>query len=212
MLFRQPELHGPDGEPIEIPELLAKRIRQGVCSVDRPANISLPGVSGDLLDILMKTAGAIAGERVEVAVVFSPQGKRVYRASGSAERVEVPSRLLAGALMIHNHPEHSPLSLEDLDALFSSRLASVWAVGGPWLYGATVGNQGASKSARAQQKFRAAYLARAVYAVLSDMARRKELRPGQRRSLETIHQHVVLCELAGDGLIHYIRLKHATRP
>lgn len=209
MYFHQPELTGPDGEPVEIPKALSRRLRQEILSPSRRNLSLLPGLSASLFQAIQEVAHGIARKPVEHAVVLSPEGLVLSTTVGTATNVRVPTGSLHGAHLVHNHPLELPLGTEDLEALFVTGLVSVWAVGGPWLHGACLGETDAGHSRFADLKFRSSYLSGAVFAVLSDMDRRMELKNTRSGDLEAIHQHLLLCELAAEGFIHYHRHRYA---
>ena len=204
--FGAPELTGPDGTPTEVPDLLAGNLRRDATDPDPLGQALFDGLDPDLAVAILAAARKIAAEPVEHAIVLSGKGAVLRRKTGKRDSVSIESGNLAGAHFVHNHPEGTPLSDADLMALYETDLASVWAVGGSWLYGAMIGRRGKSRSTAADLKMTHGTLSRAAFAVVSDLFRYDPAITAE--SLECRHSHAVLSELAAAGFIRYCRLRY----
>jgi hypothetical protein len=204
--FNQPELTGPSGEPIEVPDSLAARIL-GFASEDGESFALMEDSDPQLIASVLAHAKALAVEKNENAVLLSCDGKVIRREVGSERVVAVPSLLLRGSNLVHNHPAGTPLGAEDIENMLLHGMASVWAVGGPWLYGAKAGSRRISLP---DLRLRSDYLNRAIYSVLADAFRHGSLPDVQESRLESIHLHALWSELAREGFIRYARSRYET--
>lgn len=208
--FGSPELTGHDGNPVVVADDLAKRLRRHAMDDAPSIGSLLRQLHPQLREALASWSVKLAAEPVEKAIVLSADGQEIGMRKGNRSRVGVEADLLEDAHLIHNHPQGTPLSDSDLQALFDTELSSVWAVGGTWLYGASIGRKGKDRSVGASFKVAWSHLSEATFAVLSDLSRHDPgIEPG---SLETRHLHAVLSELAGAGFIQYCRVGCGTRP
>lgn len=204
--FTSPELTGHDGNPVEVAEVLAARLRRHALDEAPMADSFLSQLNPLLSKALVTWALKLSGEPVEKAIVLSTDGQEFRRRLGKSNQVAVEVDLLREAHLIHNHPQGTPLSDSDVLALFDTELASVWAVGGRWLYGAEIGRRGKDGSSGANFRVAWNHFSEAAFAVLSDLSRHN---PGiERVSLETRHLHAVLSELAEAGFIRYCRVSY----
>lgn len=201
--FKQPELTGPSGEPIEVPDDLSARVRESVLSETETNSSMFLGLSEGLQRSLLGEAMRTAGLANEMGAVITKDGAVLHRQRGGPDSVAIHENILRGMVFFRNHPKQLPLSIEDLEALLSTEVEQVWAVGGKWLYGAAAG-PGASRSrARSHLRYRASALRDPVYAVIANLIKRGMLDPGAG---ETAHLHAVLSELAREGIIDYTKI------
>lgn len=203
--FHQPELTGPSGEPIQVPDELSARVREAVLCAEESNPAMFLGLSEGLQRSLLREALRTAGLANEEGTVIAKDGTIQHRQRGGAESVAIHARFLRGMVFLHNHPQGLPLSIEDVEALFSTEVAQVWAVGGGWLYGAAAGPGASGFRARSHLRHRASCLRNQVYAVIADVIKRGILDPAAG---EAGHLHAVLSELAREGLIDYTRIRH----
>lgn len=204
--FKAPELTGYDGKPIEIPNALAERLRRHATDEVPVGTGFFNELSPKLSKSLIACSSQLESEVVEKAIVLSNDGELKVERSGHRDRVGVESRFLKDAHLIHNHPEGTPLSDSDIQALYETQLSSEWAVGNKWLYGAEIGPKGLSTSSLADFAMTRTFLTQAAFAVVSDLFRNDA--SISEDSLETRHLHAVLCELAETGFIRYCRVRY----
>ena len=204
--FKAPELTGYDGKPVEIPDALAERLRRHATDEGPIGETFFNEIGFSLSKSLIACSLRLEAEMVEKAIVLSNDGKQEVEKSGNRDRVSVEARLLNDAHLIHNHPEGTPLSDSDIQALYETQLSSVWAVGNKWLYGAEIGPKGLSASSLADFTMTRTFLTQAAFAVVSDLFRNDA--SISEDSLETRHLHAVLCELAEAGFIRYCRVRY----
>jgi len=204
--FNQPELTGPSGEPIEVPDDLSARVREVVSSVEETRPAMFLGLSEGLQRSLLGEARRIAKFATEVGTVLAKDGTVLHHRRGGPESVAIHEDFLRGMVFIHNHPKGLPLGIGDVEALFATEVEQVWAVGGEWLYGAAAGAGASGYGARSHLRHRASALRDPVYAVIADLIKGGIMDPGAG---EAGHLHAVLSELAREGLIAYTRVHHA---
>jgi hypothetical protein len=205
--FGSPELTDHDGTPIDVPDLLAERLSQHIGRSRQDCSL-FDELNPILAQAIRSAAAKIAVEPLENAIVLSPDGAVVSKSLGNRNRVGIDSRLIKNTAFVHNHPEGTPLSDSDIQALFETEVSSVWAVGGEWIYGASLGSKGSGPTVLGDLKVAYGYLSKATFAIISD-----RFRHGtgiDESTLEIIHQHVVLSELAVAGFIRYCRFKYGT--
>ena len=203
--FKQPELTGPSGEPIEVPEDLSARVSESVLGEAETNPAMFLGLSERLQRSLLDEAVRTADLANEMGAVITMDGAVLHRQRGGPDSVAIHEHFLSGMVFFHNHPKRLPLSIEDIEALPSTRVEQVWAVGGEWLYGATAGTGAGGFRARSHLRYRARALRDQVYAVISDLIKRGLMDPGAG---ESGHLHAVLSELAREGAIDYTRIRH----
>lgn len=207
-LFRSPELTGPDGESVELSDALEKRLRKGALQVGPSGESIFENLQPELRRGLLQAVLQIRGKAVEYGVILSPEGRILHKKRGSKNRVPIESHWLEGNVFIHNHPEDGPLGYDDIEAIFRSNVASVWAVTSEWLYGIFPGSKGYGSSALADFRLHYEHLSRATFAVIRDLCIHDqslmEILPQHR------HGHAVLLELAAAGFVRYCRVSHAT--
>jgi hypothetical protein len=199
--FQQPELTGPSGEPVAVPDDLAKRIL-GFARDDRDSPEFMRNADPRLMTAIFEHAKALVGERLENAVLLASDGRCIRKTVGTERAVSVPSDLLERSNLVHNHPAGTPLGTEDVENAIRHGMQSVWALGGDWLYGAAATDRPISI---ADLRLRSDYLDRAIYAVLVDALKHGSL-PESR--LESAHLHALWSELAREDLIRYGRFRH----
>lgn len=204
--FNQPELTGPSGEPVEVPESLASRIL-GFALEDGNSPALMEDADPLLIASVFAHAKALADEKMENAVLLSSDGGVIRREAGSERVVAVPSWLLRESNLVHNHPAGTPLGAEDIENMLLHGMASVWAVGGEWLYGATAGSRRISLP---DLRLRSEYLNRAVYSVLADAFRHGGFPDIHESRLESVHLHALWSELAREGVIRYARFRYGS--
>lgn len=206
--FGSPELTGHDGESIEVSVGLAGKLRKHATDEAQIGCDYFLELGTSLAAAIQKAGAQIAREPIEWAIILSASGEVLKKKRGKRGHVRVESEWLAGTILVHNHPDETPLSIDDVEALFSTDLVSVWAIGGKWLYGAEIGAKGRSPSALSNFRMACGHLSEAAFAVISDLFRH-EGAIGEE-FLEIAHQHAVLSELAADGFIRYCRVRYAT--
>ena len=202
--FNQPELTGPSGEPIEVPDSLATRIL-GFALEDQDSPPLMEDGDPLLTASVFAHAKALADEKKENAVLLASDGEVIRREVGSERVVAVPSLLLRGSNLVHNHPAGTPLGTEDIENMLLHDMSSVWAVGGSWLYGAKAGSRRISIP---DLRLRSEYLNRAIYSVLADAFRHGSFPKVRESGLESVHLHTLWSELAREGFIRYARCRY----
>lgn len=140
-------------------------------------------------------------------MLLSADGRVIRRDAGSERMVAVPSSLLKETNLVHNHPAGTPLGTEDIENMLVHGMASVWAVGGRWLYGATAGRRRISLP---DLRLRSEYLNRAIYSVLADAFRHGIFPDVHESRLESLHLHTLWSELSREGFICDARLRYET--
>lgn len=204
--FKAPSLSGPDGNPLEIPDLLALRLRRSALDPNPCDEELLAEFPREFVAALFRFAREIARKPVEHALVISDQGQLLLRKRGSVNSVGVEKGVLNNSNLLHNHPGETPPSQEDIEALFVANLSSVWVVAGAWLYGVKAGPKGDSRASLGHLMLSYDYVSQAAFAVIHDLFLHDSTIDFV--SLETRHLHAVLSELAESGFLHYCRIRY----
>jgi hypothetical protein len=204
--FKAPVLSGPDGEPLEIPDALAQRLRKSALDQNPCSEEWVAGLPAGFTETLFHFARDIAKKPVEYGVLISDQGKLLLKKQGSASSVGIERDLLHMSNFLHNHPGGTPPSQEDIEALFVANPSSVWVVGGDWLYGVKAGPGGSTCHTLGHVMLSYSYVSRAAFAVIHDLFLHDL--SIEASSLEARHLHAVLSELAENGLLQYCRVRY----
>ena len=204
--FKAPVLSGPDGNPLEIPDSLALRLRRSALDPDPCGEELVEALPHGFTEALFHFAREIAKEPVEHGLVISDQGKLLLRIRGSATCVGIEKGFLRESNLLHNHPAGTPPSREDIEALFEANPSSVWVVGGPWLYGVKGGPEASKRPSLGQLRLFHDYFSQAAFAVIHDLFLHDSTM--EFASLEMRHLHAVLSELAEHGFLQYCRVPY----
>jgi hypothetical protein len=114
--LNQPEIPGPGGYPLEVPEDLLKSLVSDIEDTGS-AGMSfepLDGVTASGRESIRRFEEQVKRSAREHVRVFTPEGQEVYRKSGDPDRVSVDASMLPGNVVSHNHPKSTPPSIQDL--------------------------------------------------------------------------------------------------
>lgn len=203
--FNQPELTGPSGIPVFVPEDLAADFRSNALDQGEVNRGLVDDLSERLRARIREELGKSAGLENERGVVLSKDGGIISRSLGGKISVSAKTDDLQDSVFFHNHPDGKPLSLEDLEALFVTGVDLVMASGGDDLYAAKTGELGKDPDIHAHLRLRYSYMNDVGYAVISDLVKRGEL---EMDVAEKAHIHAVLCQLAKERIISYSRISY----
>ncbi len=114
--FNQPELTGPSGIPVFVPEDLALRMLSDIDHLEAGGGgfEPLEGLSGSAKSLVKSFGDVIRDLPREHVRVFDPEGNERYRNSGTPDTVPIDLGSLPGNVAIHNHPNGTPPSLKDI--------------------------------------------------------------------------------------------------
>ena len=205
--FNQPELTGPSGIPVFVPEDLAANFRSNALDQGEVNRGLVDDLSERLRARIREELGKSAGLENERGVVLSMDGGIISRSLGGKISVSAKTDDLQDSVFFRNHPDGKPLSLEDLEALFVTGVDLVMASGGDDLYAAKTGELGKDPDIHAHLRLRYSYMNDVGYAVISDLVKRGEL---EMDVAEKAHIHAVLCQLAKERIISYSRISYGT--
>lgn len=114
--LNQPEISGPDGYPLEVPDDLLRALLSDIEDTGT-AGMSfeqLEGVTAEGRGSILRFEEQFKRSAREHVRIFTPEGLEVYRKSGDPDRVPVDASLLPGNVVTHNHPKSTPPSIQDL--------------------------------------------------------------------------------------------------
>lgn len=203
--FNQPELTGPSGYPMEIPDEMAESFRFNAMSQAEVNREMFDSMNDRLRQRIAEEIQKSRGLKEERGVILTRDGGIKERSVGGPKSVPASTKQLQDSVFFHNHPDGNAFSPEDLGALFTTGMEMVVAVGGGDLYGAKAGFRGTSPEVLADLMVRHSFLDDVAYAVVSDLVKNGQM---GFNSAEKAHIHALLCQLAKEGFVDYSRISH----
>jgi hypothetical protein len=200
--IKQPELSSPDGQPVNVPDDLFRRL---MADIDHDGSQGAGGdwdpldhLSEDAREIVIQEESRITGRAREYGRVFDGNGVITWSGTGGERSISVPAGETTGKVFIHNHPDSNPPSWRDLvegiaDGTLELRVAA----------------KGATYSVRFPKDSTPDLLLledffRVVGAATRGEWRRR--RGGGDEDSAIRAEHAILMELARRGLIDYRRI------
>lgn len=200
--FRQPELTGPRGIPVFVPEDIKARMLADMDHLGAGGGgfTPLEGLSESAQKVVKSFGNSIRDNIREHVRVFDPVGNEKYRKIGDLDNVPVDLGSLPGNVAIHNHPNGTPPSLKDILVAMEGQALEIEVVTSAH----TFSLRAVDGAVRGNVVLQWGHLNEMSHAVGQEWRRSKadettERDIGQRRL------HALLMELARQGMILYIR-------
>lgn len=80
----------------------------------------------------------VRGKRIEHVIILDPEGVELWNGTGTRRYVCHPDDDHRGCVLVHNHPNGMPFSVQDVNQAIDSGLGEVVAVGDRWAYRLTL--------------------------------------------------------------------------
>lgn len=201
--LRQPTVSGPDGEPVEVAEDLAKRMVDAFTSAQNHNSgfVPLDIMTDQGREIVRSAEQEIRNKAREHVRVFSPDGLLLDSQAGEVNKVSVNTATLAGNILTHNHPEGTPPSFKDVLEMIRYDMGELRVVGEDYTFAARPNGVSAPSMYIEWE-----HLQRVAHALFEDQIKRGA-EDGAASTTASI-THAVLTELAARGIIKYDRRRN----
>ncbi|BCU75770.1 hypothetical protein llg_04850 [Luteolibacter sp. LG18] len=199
--MRQPELPGPGGYPLEIPDDLHQRLWKDIDSDTDSDDTWTPleEVSETGKSIILRAENSIRKHPREHLRVFDLNGGERYRKTGEPDRVPIDLSIIPGQIVTHNHPRGLPPSIQDILVGHAGSALEIRVVTGIFTYAIRF----PENISQTELKSGWDHLSRLGMAVGWEWSRSRRGNPEDdtiRRAL-----HAALMELARRGVLKYRR-------
>lgn len=203
-VFREPELWLSNGEPIAVPDELYRNLVRDIEDPHAPNESADWDPYDDLSDkakaIILAEESKIAGMAREHLRLIDADGLITWTGIGTRDSISLPKGEGKGKTLVHNHPEGTPPSWEDLIEGSKEGLKEL-IVATP-AYRFAVRFPGDRRGGL--------ILARTYFKDVGDAVSREFLRKGEASESYELYgkvQHAILLELDRRGLIKYKRTR-----